>query len=101
MRQPVMATDGGGQLTDPVVGRDRPRIAIVTRGTRYRASGFLPHAIGPVHALFAYTPNGGHLPFTRDSDEHRSYGNCAAFGGQPTKFRTIQACARELPPGRW
>src|SRR5262245_16190551 len=34
--------DGGGQLTDSVVGRDRPRIAIVTQGIRYRASGFLP-----------------------------------------------------------
>src|SRR5262245_29136308 len=69
--------DGGKHLTDSVVGRDRPRIAIVTRGTRYRASGFLPHAIGPVHALFAYPPNGGHLPqhggdSPRNSEQFRS-----------------------------
>src|SRR5262245_39526295 len=29
------------------------------------------HAIGSLHALFAYTSNGGHLPF--DSDEYRSH----------------------------
>src|SRR5262245_53693294 len=34
--------DGGGQLTDPVVERDRARIAIIAQGTRYRASVCLP-----------------------------------------------------------
>jgi putative ABC transport system substrate-binding protein len=52
--------DGGGQLTDPVVGRDRPVSQSSLRVSRKAASCL--HAIGPVHALFAYPPNGGHLP---------------------------------------
>jgi hypothetical protein len=59
--------DGGGQLTDPVVGRDRPHIATVTQGHAITQAASCLHAIGSVHALFAYPPNGGHLPFTTDA----------------------------------
>jgi hypothetical protein len=67
--------DGGGQLTDPVVGRDRPRIATVTQGHAIAQAASCLQAIGSAHALFAYPPNGGRLPFTTEATAHEIQNN--------------------------
>src|SRR5262245_10727658 len=81
-----MATDGGRHSTDSVVGRDR-----VSQPPR-RIHGIAQaacclHAIGSVHALFAYPPNGGPLSPRRrqptNSEQFSSAaGTCHWVGGR-------------------
>src|SRR5262245_30800470 len=81
----------GGQLTDSVVGRDRPRI--VTQGPRYRASGFLPACDRISARAICISPKWGvnsiHSGNPRNSELFRSArGTCHSVGGSLMVWQT-------------
>src|SRR5262245_34706348 len=69
--------NGGRQLTDSVVGRDRPRIAIVTRGYAVSRKRLLASCDRTSASAICTSPKWGSSPFhhsgnQRNSEEFRS-----------------------------